>query len=247
MPQARRHNNEKKMIDHLISAAVIVLAYSLRGMTGFGSTILAVPALALMHPLQLVVPAVVVLDVAASLVLAAKDFPAVHKGEIARLLPFGILGALLGTAAFMTYPSRTVIYALAVAAIAFGVRIAWRRSRTKRISGLWAVPAGLIGSSSGSLFGMPYMVYLAQRVPDKRQLRATFSSLFVVDGGLRVALMSEGGVMTSDVQDAIVFGVLPMAAGLYVGHRLHERLDGEALVVVLGLTLVAGGIYLMLV
>jgi uncharacterized membrane protein YfcA len=204
-----------------------------------------VPLLALLLPMKVVVPMVVMLDLVASCALVALDVRAVNFREIVRLLPFGVIGALLGTAAFLHYPSRALIVLLGPAAVSFGVIIGWRQPRAP-VSGVWAVPAALIGSSSGALFGMPYIVYLAQRLIDKNAVRATFSSLFVLDGGLRAALMAAEGMITLEVEAGFALGLVPMAAGLYLGNRVHGAATPRTLFGLLGASLVAGGAYLVL-
>jgi hypothetical protein len=76
------------------------------------------------------------------------------------------------------------------------------------ISIAWSVPAGLVGSGAGALFGTsapPYIIYLTHRLPDKSSLRATFSCLFVIDGGFRLALFTGAGLfMKSEVQNALL-------------------------------------------
>mgnify|MGYP001619021539 FL=1 len=51
------------------SVAILLLAYFIRGISGFGSGLIAVPLLAHFLPLQFVVPLVLVLDFSASLAL----------------------------------------------------------------------------------------------------------------------------------------------------------------------------------
>jgi len=57
-------------IDLALAAVVIFLAYLVRGVSGFGSALVAVPLLVHFLPLTFVVPWVVMMDTLAALVLA---------------------------------------------------------------------------------------------------------------------------------------------------------------------------------
>jgi uncharacterized membrane protein YfcA len=62
--------------------AIILGAYFIRGITGFGSGLIAVPLLALILPLQTVVPLVLVLDLCASLIMSHRA-----RAHVCRWLP----------------------------------------------------------------------------------------------------------------------------------------------------------------
>ncbi|HEX4994689.1 MAG TPA: hypothetical protein VFX87_06960 [Methylomirabilota bacterium] len=63
------------------SGLVVVLAYWVRGMAGFGSGLIAVPLLSLMWPVTLVVPIVVALDYLGSASQGIKSADQVAWGE----------------------------------------------------------------------------------------------------------------------------------------------------------------------
>ena len=57
---------------YLAAFLILLLAYFLRGITGFGSGLIAIPLLAHILPLTFVVPMVLVLDFVASIVLSSR-------------------------------------------------------------------------------------------------------------------------------------------------------------------------------
>ena len=74
------------MADTILVLFIVLSAYLVRGITGFGSGLIAVPLLALSHPLQFAVPLVLALDFTASLVLGGAMLLAasIAVGEPAR-------------------------------------------------------------------------------------------------------------------------------------------------------------------
>jgi uncharacterized membrane protein YfcA len=227
---------------------VVLAAYFVRGLTGFGSGLISVPLLALWQPLQLVVPLVMTLDLIASFVLGGFNTRQTNWTEIKRLLPFGLVGAAFGVYALLRFPPAPVTVTLGLFAVYFGMRQVRGVVPHGPISALWAVPTGLVGSGAGALFGTsgpPYIIYLTHRLEHKGAVRATFSWLFVLDGGFRLALITAAGLLPASTQVAILACLAPMAAGLYLGNRVHIDISRERLLQVIGWVLVASGVMLV--
>ena len=213
----------------LASAAIILLAaYFIRGITGFGSGLISVPLLALFLPLQFVVPLVLLLDFVASIVIGGVNFQRVRWSEIGILVPFGVVGVILGTSLLVNLPTEPMLFGLAGFVFIFAVRSLLNLHGEKPASRGWAVPAALTGGTVGALFGTggpPYVIYLSHRIRDKGELRATFSALFFIEGLTRiVSFLMVGLLMTPPVWIAF-FAALPVMLGaLYLGGRVHVGL-----------------------
>ena len=78
----------------LISIAILAAAYTFRGVTGFGSGLIAIPLLTLSLPLTFVVPCINVLDVSASLVHGWRHRQYTQWRELLPVLPFTALGVM---------------------------------------------------------------------------------------------------------------------------------------------------------
>lgn len=228
-----------------LALGVLLAAYFIRGMTGFGSGLIAVPLLAFSYPLQVIVPLVLSLDFIASFILGGVAGKKASWTEITMLLPFGSIGALLGVFALMRFPASPILVALGVFAVYFGLRNIRGVEAQGVISPLWALPTGLVGSGAGALFGTsapPYIIYLTHRLHDKAEVRATFSWLFVLDGGFRLFLfLAAGLLLKQETQAAILMGLAPMVAGLYLGNRVHLNISRTTLMKVIGALLTVSG------
>jgi uncharacterized membrane protein YfcA len=234
----------------LIASALIVLfAYFARGITGFGSGLIAVPLLAHLHPLTLVVPLILITDVTASIVLGGGTRRHVRWNEIRALLPGSLVGVVLGVTLLVNLPKRPLLAALGLIVLAFGVRSALNVHGRRPISRWWAGAAGFAGGTIGALFGTggpPYVIYLSHRLQDKAQLRATFSGLFLIDGAFRiVAFVVAGLLLQPDLLPAVAAALPLMGLGLYLGHRVHVGITQVQLLRLVGLVLVASGVSLL--
>jgi uncharacterized protein len=238
------------MVDLVLVLTIVLSAYFVRGITGFGSGLIAVPLLALSHPLKFAVPLVLALDFTASFILGGASRNKVEWGEIKLLLPFGLIGASLGAFALLNLPPEPVLLTLGAFTMFFGFRNIFGVSSAVQISRAWALPAGLVGGGAGALFGTsgpPYIIYLTHRLKDKGAVRATFSWLFIIDGGFRLALFLIAGLLLEPkFQLAYALSLIPMGIGLYVGNTVHLDITSEGMLkVVGGLLAVSGGLLLI--
>jgi uncharacterized protein len=229
---------------------ILMSAYFIRGITGFGSGLISVPLLALSQPLQFAVPLVLALDFTASLVLGGTNRQKANWAEIKILLPAGMIGACVGAYFLLTLPTTPVLLTLGAFTMFFGFRNIFGLHPVGRVSRAWAVPAGLLGGGAGALFGTgspPYIMYLTRRLLDKGAVRATFSWLIAIDGGFRLGLFLFAGLLLEPrLQIAYALGLAPMALGLYIGNKVHLDMTTAGMLRVVGALLVLSGAMLFL-
>jgi uncharacterized membrane protein YfcA len=229
---------------------ILMSAYFIRGITGFGSALISVPLLALSQPLQFAVPLVLALDFTASVVLGSTNSKKANWSEIKILLPAGMIGACVGAFALLNLPTTPVLLTLGAFTMFFGFRNIFGLQAEGQLSRAWAIPAGLAGGGAGALFGTggpPYIMYLTRRLLDKGEVRATFSWLFAMEGGFRLGLFLFAGLLLDEkLHIAYALGLAPMALGLYIGNKVHLDMTTEGMLKVVGALLVLSGSMLFL-
>jgi uncharacterized membrane protein YfcA len=229
------------------AAGVLFLAYGIRGVTGFGSALVAVPLLVQFLPISLVVPWVVSLDLLAALLLSSAGWGkrGVDWAEVRWLLPSAGLGIGIGLLLLVRLPHAWLALLLGVFVLLFGVRTLLNLYSETPVSRWWAVPAGALGGAVGALFaagGPPFVIYLSHRIQDKSRLRSTLSALFLIEGGARLAALALAGLLLQPgMAHALALGAAVMAAGLYLGHRVHLNLTQRQVLRVIGVLLIASG------
>jgi uncharacterized membrane protein YfcA len=224
---------------------ILMSAYFIRGITGFGSALISVPLLALSQPLHFAIPLVLALDFTASVILGSTNNKKANWNEIKLLLPAGMIGACIGAFALISLPTQPILIALGAFTIFVGFRNIFGMQAAGALSRSWAIPAGLAGGGAGALFGVgspPYIIYLTRRLQDKSEVRATFSWLIAIDGGFRLGLFLVAGLLLEPMlQLAYLLGLVPMAAGLYMGNKVHLDITSEGMLRVVGVLLMLSG------
>lgn len=237
-------------IEILAPALAITLgAYFIRGITGFGSGLIAVPLLALILPLQTVVPLALVLDFIAALVMSRGARAHVRWDEILPLLPTTLLGTLAGVTLLINLPREPLLTGLALFVMVFGLRYLFNVHSDRSISRGWSVPAGLSGGLIGALFGTggpPYVIYFTHRLREKSQLRATLSGLFMIDSSFRVVIFFVIGLFGMHLLPLLLVTAPTMMLGLYLGHRVHIGISNRQMLMLVGVLLLISGASLLI-
>ncbi|SEA41331.1 hypothetical protein SAMN05660964_01539 [Thiothrix caldifontis] len=232
------------------ATAIVVLAYFIRGIAGFGSGLIAVPLLALFLPLTFVVPLILLLDFTASLVMGGLDLKRVQWREVGMLIPFSLIGVMVGTQLLVNLPLTPMLLILAAFIFVFAVRSLLNLKGEKPVSAWWAIPASFTGGTVGGLFGTggpPYVIYLNHRIQDKTLLRATFSALFFIEGAVRIATFFIAGLLLAQTVWWNALFALPLMLGaLWVGGHVHTGLTQTHMTRLIGVLLLLASVSLTL-
>jgi uncharacterized membrane protein YfcA len=228
--------------DIAYATAVLLAAYFVRGISGFGSGLIAVPLLALRFPLPEVVPFMLVADFAASALVGGLHFRHVNWPEIRRLLPATLAGVVVGTGLLVSLPPAALLTALGGFILVFALRgLLARPAPFTPASPRWAYPAALAGGAVSGLFGTggpPYVIYLSHRIRDKSALRATLSGLFFLEGLIRIVTFLAAGLLTdSGVWLNSLLAAPVIIAALYAGSHIHTRLSDRRMLRLVNLLL----------
>ncbi|SCZ51882.1 sulfite exporter TauE/SafE family protein [Thiohalomonas denitrificans] len=230
------------------AAAVLFAAYFVRGITGFGSALIAVPLLALVLPVPFVVPIIVLLDYVGSVSHSVRHFHHIRWSDLLPLLPFTLTGILAALFLLRELDPGLLSKALGGFVILYAV-YSLLPLPPLRGSRLWAAPLGALAGLIGTLFGTggPFtVIYLGLRGLGKTAFRGTVATIFVMDGGMRLTGFTVTGLYSADNLLITALGVPLLAAGMYAGGRIHTNLSRQAFVRLVALILLGSGTVLLL-
>ncbi|MGE0331366.1 MAG: sulfite exporter TauE/SafE family protein [Ramlibacter sp.] len=215
------------------------------GMVGFGTTLVAAPVLAHVLPVSTVVPALALTDFIAASSSGFRLGPQVQRAELWRLLPAMFIGSAFGAWVLFAVPVQTLMLLLGVFVVLYALNGLRPRSPAPPLHGRWAWWFGGAGGVLSALFGAGgwvYAMYLARRLDDPLQLRATQNAVLTVSSFIRVALFAAAGRFLDLSLLLLVLCLLPaMALGLYLGHHITLRLDRHRFMQVLYAVLLCTG------
>ncbi|MDQ6620103.1 MAG: sulfite exporter TauE/SafE family protein [Pseudomonadota bacterium] len=227
----------------------VLAAYTAFGATGFGSSVIAVPMLAHWFPLTFAVPFVASLDLVATIMASYRQWRFARLDELRRIAPALLLGILAGTTLLVRLARAPALLALGIFVTSYGLMMATRRLENVRVPAGWSWPLGFAGGVFSALFGTGgplYMIYLAGRITDRRELRATSSVLIAVSVAVRIAAFATSGLLLQPGLPTLALIMLPvLLAGYALGSRVHHALSQRSLMRALCALLIANGVILI--
>lgn len=230
-------------------ALAVGAGYTVFGLTGFGSAVIAVPMLAHVLPLQVAVPLMLLLDLGASLVIGWRNREHVDRRELMRLFPAMLVGIALGVTVLVGLSARAAMLALGVFVVANALWNMLGPAVRAGVSPAWSLPAGVAGGTFGALFGTGgpvYTIYLARRIDDARRLRSTIAVMILLSALTRLVAFALAGLLLQPAIGQLLPWALPvMLLGLYVGSCLNARLKAGQLRLAIGAVLLVAGISLV--
>ncbi len=232
----------------LLPVTVLFLAYLVRGICGFGSGLIAIPVLSLVMPIQTAVPLVVTLDFLASAAQGGANRRLIRLGEVATLLPFALIGVVVGITLFHQLDASNLKQALGLFVVIYALYSIWA-PEIRPVSRGWAVPAAVSGGLIGTLFGTGgpfYVTYLKARGLDKSQFRATFAATFLLDASMRISGYFGTGIFTLELLRWLALGLPAMIIAMYLGGRLHTGIQPRTFTLAISMLLLFSGAGLML-
>ncbi|MES9831268.1 MAG: sulfite exporter TauE/SafE family protein [Candidatus Thiodiazotropha sp. DIVDIV] len=235
--------------DQIIAAIIISSAYLVRGIAGFGSGLIAIPLLALMMPLSIAVPLIVVLDYIASASHGVNHHESIQWQDLVPLLPFSVIGVLIALYLFNNVDAQILQYGLGIFLLLFAVYSLFSITPKTKSSLLWVIPAGTLGGFIGTLFGTGgpfYVLYLKIRGLDKTQFRATFATIFLIDGMSRILGYLASGFLNLALLKVAAITIPLMAIGMYIGGHIHSNLSQQTFQRGISILLIFSGISLLI-
>jgi hypothetical protein len=228
---------------------VVAFAYTAFGLTGFGSTVIALPLFVLAFPLRFAVPLLMLLDLSAFLLFGSHVRTRIRYREIGWLLPFMLAGMAAGLVLLIEVPERRLLTVLGAFLLLYASYSLARRGPPPAMSRAWGAPIGLAGGVFSALFGtggVLFAVYNAGRIREKDALRATNAAMIMLSSLVRLVLFGAAGLLTQEGLLATALALLPaMVAGSWLGNRLHAAVPAAMVVKAVYALLVLAGLILL--
>ena len=222
--------------------AVVFAGYALRGATGFGAGVVAIPMLALVLPLNVVIPVITTLGIVASLGQSLQEFRYVDWRALRGLALPSAIGLALGLWLFASLDQALLLRAFAAFIIAYGLWSLLPRALAAAAGGA----GGLVATLFGGMAGPFYAIYLRALNLDKRRFRASMSSVLLCLGLVRAGGYGSLGFYDRRAIAVLVLCAPVMVLAMFAGELWHARLDQAKFERVVALLLAGSGIALLL-
>ena len=239
-------------LELVLAAATVFAAFTVRGMSGFGAGMIGIPLLAFVMPVHTAVPMFSILVLTLFVIISIRDWKAVVREELQRLLLPTLLGVALGIILLQQLDNRMLLKLLG------GLLIAYATYATAvRIFGLpqlncsprWAFPVGFVGAVIDTVFsgggGTLVVIYLHMRGVGREPFRATVAVVWLVEMVARMVGYGAAGYYTLGTLVLCAILLPLMWGGTYLGERIGNRISPETFSKVLSALLALTGLMLL--
>ncbi|MBR7108296.1 MAG: sulfite exporter TauE/SafE family protein [Lentisphaeria bacterium] len=219
-----------------ISAFVVFCTHLLEAITGFGSSVLALPFLNITLGLRMAVQMLCVLSWIMALYIVIRSWKDLVWKEFLFIVCYVALGMPVGMWIFDKLPAAVLCLILGTFMIAVGIR--GELATIKKHSAEPAEPAkrtflmklllfggGIIQGAFGS--GGPFIViYSAKALPEKRLFRGTLSMLWLSMNTIRLTSWGISGELWNPELGKCLLWSLPVVIiGILIGDCLHNKVS----------------------
>lgn len=230
----------------LLASGVIFLAAIVRGYSGFGFSLLAITALSLIFSPAEVIPAIFLLEIAASLHLLPSIWKEVHWRSLLPLMAGALIGTPIGVYALAHFPQAPMTLALAC----FVLLATWALWRGLVLHSMPSTPVTLAAGTATGLangaFGMggpPVVLFYFASPAGHAAGRASLIAYFLFTDVVGLGFLAREGLVTRPA-GLLALAFLPaLLAGVWLGSRGFRSADPVrfrriVLVVLAGLALI---------
>lgn len=234
-------------------AVALLLAYGLRGSTGFGGA-LGMAMMVVVIPIKVMVPAWTLLSIASSIAILGHDRRHIAWRELPGFVPWCLVGIGLGLYCFKVLDPDTLANGLGAVVLVYALYALWSSMRPptgRRVPpGPLGAVAGVVSGAVGTVFGTmatPFFVmYLEARKLAKHAFRATMSAMLLTLAAVRALGYWAVGEFTREALIVFAASLPVMLIGIAIGNRIHLGISELAFKRLVGVTLLACSVPLLL-
>lgn len=230
-------------LEEILFLLVVLVANTIEAMTGFAGTLLAMPPSILLIGVD---EARTVLNVMALICcswITIKHYRHINKKELVKITSFMFLGMLIGIAIYESLSLHYLLQAYAILIIVIALKNIFIKktfSIPKIIMTVIILLAGVVHGmflSGGALL----VIYAVTVLKDKAEFRATIAPVWVILDLVIFFNQVKLGHVNSNTIPLIIIALIPLAVGIAIGNRIHDRINQKHFLLVTYILLLISG------
>lgn len=207
---------------------IIFFASIIRSAFGFGESLIAVPLLALLIPINIAVPLSVLLSITIAAIVVLSDWRNINFQSTKDLLISTSFGIPIGLFILKTGDERVIKTILGVIIILFSLfSLSNKKDFRFKITNKWSYGCGFLAGVLGGAYGMngpPLIVYGSLKRWGPKQFRATLHAYFLPASSIGMIGYWKAGLWTSTVSNYYLLSLLVVLPAIYIGKKLNHIL-----------------------
>jgi len=221
------------LAENIYLFVVVLAAYFIKGITGFGNTLVMAPLFSFVVSNRFTTPVDLLISIPTNAWLVWKNRASINLKTVLPLSIMLLAGIIPGIVLLKTGNDLVLKAVLGVVIVALGIEMLYRKppEQTGAAGGSKALLA-VVGLISGVLAGMYgisafLIAYISRTSADRSQFRANLCSLFLVDNIFRLIWYSVAGIMTAEIIRFTIFMTPAVVFGMYLGIKVDTGLKED--------------------
>lgn len=211
-----------------LASGLVFLAAIVRGYSGFGFSLLAITSLSLIFSPAQVIPAIFMLEIAASLHMLPAIWRDVHWRSLAFLLAGTIIGTPIGVYFLANVPQAPMTLALAIFVLTATVLL-WRGFALKTMpTGPATLAVGAATGIANGAFGIggpPVILFYFASPAGHAVGRASLVAFFIMTDVTGLLFLAREELVTKESGFLALTFLPALAAGVWLGSRSFKTAD----------------------
>jgi len=238
----------------LLAGLIIFSGHLVKGISGFGSALFAVPLLMFFLDVKFITPVFLLFDLTSGVILVASNYRSIHRRLFLLLLCGLLVGTAIGTWVLLSFGHDLLKRVLGLLVTGWSLLVLLRKERPvnptthDRMMPYLAPLSGFLGGALGAMFsvnGPPIIIYLSHVLEEKQVFRATLYSIFFADACYKMVLFTANGLLTGEVVRFALLMAPFLVAGIFAGSRLQARIDEALFRKIVAVILMVTGVMLV--
>ncbi|MFA8435451.1 MAG: sulfite exporter TauE/SafE family protein [Marinifilaceae bacterium] len=228
----------------LLCATVILSASVVKGMTGFGFALLAVPFLSLIVPMQVLVPAMSLFNLFTSIVILLKLRERIKAYYFIPMFIASLGGIPLGIFALEYVSSDVLRLITGILVVIFSLKMLGKMKLAGRLRKYPIFFAGFVSgilNSAISVGGPPLVIAMNRKGYSKEMFRGVFAWFSTFSAFFTTAAFLMKGMLGHQSINLVLFTTPLLFLGSFMGSRWSGKIEPEKFKkMVIGLNIVTG-------
>lgn len=218
----------------LFLIAITFLAYTVKGLTGFGPALIVVPFFAIAAGVDFALPASAIFDGIAGFILLFTIYKQISWKFCIPLMIAMAAGSFIGANAVFAVSPALIRILIGGFIFLFAIYLWTEKEKSSpqsipgaRTVSIGGAAAGFFGGISGGMIGMsgPMLVIYLKYFFQKDFFRSQLIAIFLAENVVRTVIYYNGGLITLQNMNFLLYCLPALLLGLWLGHRLHLQIS----------------------
>lgn len=210
------------------SFLIIMIAYIVKGLVGFGDPLLSNPLLAMRLDNKDITPALLPVSLLLNAVIVWKNRRSITFRTVAPIVFWVMLGTIPGTLLLKVSAPWILKAILGVFIMGLGVEMLTRQENsTAQPNAVLQAVICFVSGMMGGLFGINllFLIYLERTAKGREEFRGSICFVFFVENIFRMIVYGFNGVFTPLSWQITALSIPAALLGMWIGGLIDRRID----------------------